>query len=131
MKHPVLLLGPIVAFAASVLWSGAAHAEYLCSVDFTPLDTLGKGSSGYIQFTTYTGQDCTGTFLSSWNVCTTGATSSGCIANSSFYYTSSELLATLDNLRDALIWNVRVSIFGNVCNGGSGFCVGHVSLQGD
>ncbi|HYQ17765.1 MAG TPA: hypothetical protein VEQ58_18455 [Polyangiaceae bacterium] len=129
MKRSISLLVPVVAFAVSALWSGAARADYLCSVDFSPLDTIGKGSSGYIQFSTYTGQDCTGTYTGTYNVCTTGATSTGCIANSSFYYTSAELLAELASLREAMIWNVRASVAGNGCNGGGGFCVGYVSLS--
>jgi len=126
LKHA---LGVAVAFAGLSLSAGSAKADYICEAWFSPLDTLGKGNNGFVQFYTYSGPDCTGSYLNFYNLCSTGATSSQCINNSSFHYTSAELLATWDAVRDALALNLRVGVPGNACIGGSGFCAGYVYLE--
>lgn len=129
MNHIKKGLVVVSAFAGVSLSAAAAKADYLCSANYTPLDTLGLGNNGYIRFTTYTEPDCTGSFTGVFNFCTIGATSSSCIANTSMHYTNAELLELASATRDALIWDVRVNVFGNSCIGGGGFCVGYLEFR--
>jgi len=116
-------------FAVVCLLPGVAKADYICDAFFSPLTTINKGTSGYVQFTTYTGPDCSGSFISSWSICSTGATATSCINNTQFHYTLTQLLARWDAVRLALSSNVRVNVPGNTCIGGSGFCAGYVNLN--
>jgi len=120
----------LFAFVGVSLSAGAAKAaDYLCTADYTPLDTFGAGTEGYVRFTTYTGPDCSGSFSGTWFLCTGGATSSVCIQNTSFHYTNAEILEMASATREAALWNMRATVFGNVCIGGSGFCVGHLEFR--
>lgn len=124
MKH---LLGAVACVGVCLL-ADAAKADYVCKANFSPVTTTGKGNSGYVQFTTYSGPDCTGSFISVWNFCSVGATSSSCTENTAMHYTSTQLLSQWDALRLALSSNLRLSIGATFCIGAPTFCVGYIEI---
>src|SRR6187402_2144218 len=93
------LLASLVAVGAvSLTASVALAAEYVCAVRHEP-NTSGLGSGGSLYVTTYTGANCTGTFVDSWLICTTGATYAQC-ATSYFQYTPDQLMTHFRILTD-------------------------------
>jgi len=68
-KMPVAL----AAFASVALSAGDAKADYVCSVRYT--NSSSSGTDGGVIFTTYSGKDCTGTYVANNVLCSANATS--------------------------------------------------------
>jgi len=119
----------VFAFLSVCLSAQTSFADYICSGDFYPNETLGYGSSGRIRFTTYTGPDCSGSFIQVWNFCTTSPTTGSCIANAAFHYTASEFQTLSQHVREAITWNLRVSVYASGCASGSGSCAAYLEFN--
>ena len=117
------------AFLGTYLVAESSSADYICNGDFYPNEGLGYGSSGRIRFTTYTEPDCGGAFIKTWYFCTTGASSGNCIANTAFHYTSTEFQTLAQNVREAVTWNLRTSVFFSGCIGGAGNCAAYLEFS--
>jgi hypothetical protein len=81
---PIVILSVLLAGATL---SGAARAEYLCSVTHDPRrssfnsvtgQTTYYGSYGTIYVTSYSEPACSGTYRGSFTLCSVGATYSSC-----------------------------------------------------
>ena len=104
-----------VVLAAALMLPGLAQATdtygYVCEVTLYPGTTTIYGSNGYANLTMYSGNGCTGSYLGSWWVFTTGATSSS--ANPWFLYTDITLPALYNALTTAATSNKQVHLWTN------------------
>jgi hypothetical protein len=130
MRISRLLVG-LAAFIAVHVAAGAASADYVCGASYRPSTTAGMGSEGYLTFSIYTGKDCTGTPVSNYWFCSTGATSANCTSSASYRYERQGLLASYRALVDAIANNVKVFVASGACNGGSGACANYVHFWAD
>jgi hypothetical protein len=114
------------AFVVVALGAGAAKADYVCYVRYFPVSAT-AGSEGYVNFTVYEGVGCTGTYVGSYNLCSTGATASSCVASTSYHYERLGLLANFESLQRAAAANQSVATSATMaCNGGALACIGYV-----
>ena len=119
------LIGTLAALMIMAA-AGPASAEYICRWNWVP-SSGGLGSSGYIQMTDYTGPSCTGTFLKTWVMCSSGAsaTSGSCPSSTSYHFTITQMSAMAAAISHAALWNTRVTWAATTCNGGASGCLAY------
>jgi hypothetical protein len=108
------------AFGAVALGAGTAAADYPCSVEYYAGPSTVWGNEGSIYFAVYTGKNCTGTFVKSYALCSSGASSSSCAQNRS--NDRATLLANFQVMRDAVASDQKVTMSTATCNGGAAGC---------
>jgi len=120
------------AALAGVMFGTAGEAKaatYVCGVRYYPAaDTY--GSEGHVQVSLNTGANCGGSFVGTFNFCTTGATASGCNNSTNFRYERHGILAMWGNLQRAAAADQQViySTQGS-CNGGGTGCIIWIDFQ--
>jgi len=121
------LLAAVCTFSAFALGTGVAAADFVCNVGLYPGNSGNMGTEGYVQFQTYTGANCTGSFVGTFYACSTSATSSSCPSGANWRYERQSLLALYRNLQSAASVDQKVSpSMGAVCNGGAPGCMSMV-----
>jgi hypothetical protein len=108
------------------LIAGTASAtSYVCIADYVPGSTT-LGSYGYVGFSLYTGTDCSGSYVGSYYLCSSGATSSLCCNDTTYLYTSTtQLMGMAQEVINAAQWNLAISsVAVGTCNvSGSGCAI--------
>ena len=119
------LLLSVIAFVGVSLSAGAASASYVCQSTLLPGSSI-LGNHGYVEFSLYSGPDCTGSFEAFRYICSTGATSSACAFNALYRATSDdELSAIAGMLATAAAWNQVVDTVAVGClPSGTNSCLG-------
>jgi hypothetical protein len=124
MKKTLLKVASFLFVTAA---AGAASANYVCSVTVHPLvSSTIYGSSGSVWYTEYTGPACTGSFVATRRMCTSGATSSIC--PTSFVLTSSGVYEMAEMLRAAAENDQRMSVGTGGCVGGGSGCINTITF---
>jgi hypothetical protein len=109
-KKLALMLKAALPAVLLLTFAGEAQASatgYVGAAYYLP--NGGLGSYGYLTVSVYSGSDSTGTYLGTFYVCSTGATSSTCI-DSSYYYREAPLMGLYQNLERSETWNQKVYV---------------------
>jgi hypothetical protein len=109
-----------LSLALASLFSGAASADYICSTNWKHYGGSSSGSGGFIQMSVYSGPGCTGSFVGTKYLCSTGATNVGCAA--SFLRTELQIMTEAPMLRAAADTDQRVGFTTSTCVGGGSGC---------
>jgi hypothetical protein len=121
----------LVGLAGFLLVTGAAgvaSANYVCTVTVHPLvSTTVYGSSGSVWYTEYTGAACTGSYVATRRMCTSGATSGLC--PTSFVLSSAGVYEMAEMLRSAAETDQRMSVGTGSCVGGAPGCINTISFH--
>jgi hypothetical protein len=130
-----ILLTGAAAIAFTALTASSARADYICQIN-NPTKVQGSpggyGIDGGFYFNTYTGKDCSGTFIRSYYACTASPSLSLCTNNAGVQYDRTTLLTLFSALKDAAAANHRLSISLAGCvSGGTTTCFGGVAFMSD
>lgn len=107
--------------------AGVASAGYVCSVTVQPSNSSSiYGSSGSVWFTEYTGAACTGSFIATRRMCTSGATSTACPTN--YVLSSAGVYEMAEMLRSAADADQRMTVGTGSCVGGGTGCINTLSF---
>jgi hypothetical protein len=120
----------LAGFLALALATGSASAAHVCYVGHVA-GSGSFGSEGYVYFSLFTSPNCTGAFVGTMYLCTTGATSSSCVASTLYRHERQSLLTHLRMLQQAATTDQRVATGNGACNGGSGSCTTVVNYYSD
>lgn len=98
-----------------LLFASSAHANstyngYVCESHYNPASTT-YGKHGLLVFQLYTEAGCNGTFLGSFVVCSSGATSASC--DLGFLHTENQILALWQQVTTAMQHSFVTQVLGD------------------
>jgi hypothetical protein len=130
MKRWSGLLGA-VSFVAMSSVAVTASADYICNTNYFP-GSGARGTEGYVYFNLYSAPNCTGSFVSTRYLCSTGATSTSCISNSSYWFERAGLLAMFSEMTRAADVGQGYSVAATgTCIGGAAGCFAYGYFSGN
>lgn len=123
----------LISLITLLMLGNAASANtngYVCQTSYLPTTVSALGNEGYLYVTMYTGANCTGSYIGTSYLCSTGATSIYCPDLAAFHHTRESLLANLQASANAAETGQQVFIYDTYCNGGSLSCAFRISYRG-
>lgn len=130
MKKGLFFL--IVALGLFLLPSlASADYGYPCYFRYLPSYSGTLGSDGYILVSFYSQPACSGSFVASKYICSTGATSNSCPSSSVFYNNGTGLGNLAILLQNAVLEGQKTYYSTTACNGGGSGCLGYINFYGN
>jgi hypothetical protein len=128
MKSVAKALAGLVTFTGVALTADVASAayEHVCYVMHNPSPSS-PGTAGYLAFSVFTGPNCTGTYVNTYYLCSSGATFSGC--STTQRYSEAALLTHLAQLRATVEVDQPVTVAPVLCIGGATTCLGYLYYE--
>jgi len=114
------------AFLSVAFGAATASADYLCSVGYYPGNSTIWGTEGSIYFEVYTSANCGGSFVKSYALCSTDATSTSCAAGRA--NDRQTLLANLQAMQQAAAADQKITVVTASCIGGATGCAHYLKF---